>query len=287
MGKATGIGGVFFKAEDPAALAAWYRERLGVGDAPPFTTTEEHGTILFHGSEPTTPPRPVYSVWSPFPADTDYFQPSDAPWMLNLRVDDLDALLARLAAAGVTALGRDDGPFGNFAWVLDPEGNKVELWQPPSDLSDTAAQASQAAAEREALVAIERLHRRDVEASQRGDFATLRSLTSDGAVVLPPGQPPQRGRAEVDAAMRAMEEAFRGVEVLDYRMDFEEVLVLGDHAVEWGTIEGSMRHGDGAPIAYRYNLMRVLRRGTDGEWQVHRTIWNQAPPPPPAADPDG
>lgn len=277
MGKVTGIGGIFFKVEDPAALREWYREHLGVGGTAPFTSTEESGAVDFHWVELTEPRRPAHTVWGPFRSTTDYFRPSDKPYMFNFRVDDLDAVLARLAAGGVEVLPeREEAEYGRFAWIVDPAGHKVELWQPPAD-------DSTATAERVAREAIERLlHRRDVEASRAGDFATLRTLMSDDAVVLAPGQAPRRGRAELDASSRTMEESFRNAEVLDYRMDFEEVLVFGDHAVEWGTLEGSMRRGDGEPLSYRYHLMRVLRQQPDGEWQVHRTIWNEAPPVPTA-----
>jgi catechol 2,3-dioxygenase-like lactoylglutathione lyase family enzyme len=99
-GRVTGLGGVFFEAEDPASLRAWYREHLGVGATAPFTSTQEGGSVAFHWLEPTDPPREALTVWSVFPAGTAYFEPSAKPFMLNFRVDDLDAVLARLRAAG-------------------------------------------------------------------------------------------------------------------------------------------------------------------------------------------
>jgi len=114
MAEATGIGGVFFRARDIAALAAWYETHLGV---PGFWMQE---------ADPT--------VFAPFKADTDYF-PADRQWMINLRVDDLDGLLEKLLAAGIPSETRPDEwdtpETGRFARIHDPEGNPIELWQPP------------------------------------------------------------------------------------------------------------------------------------------------------------
>ena len=114
--KVTGIGGFFFRSRDPEKLADWYSEMFGiskVGDGPPW----------MQDAGPT--------VFSPFPADTDYFGGTEQPFMLNLRVDDLDAALKALADAGVKIdEQRQDEPYGRFAWVYDPEGTKIELWQP-------------------------------------------------------------------------------------------------------------------------------------------------------------
>lgn len=120
-GHITGIGGIFFRASDPGKLADWYRDVLGLPLA------DWGGAML-----PTDgPERPPYVVWSPFPADTDYFKPGTRPYMINFAVDDLDAFLARLKARGVEILKRDDSdPSGKFAWIVDPEGTKIELWQP-------------------------------------------------------------------------------------------------------------------------------------------------------------
>lgn len=111
-----GIGGFFFRADDPAELRAWYATHLGVGSEPHGLWNAEAGP----------------SVFSPFPKDTSYFA-ADRSWMLNLRVDDLDALCARLRASGiaVTVDPEWDMPgVGRFARIHDPEGNPIELWQP-------------------------------------------------------------------------------------------------------------------------------------------------------------
>ena len=115
----TGIGGIFFRAKDPKALSAWYAEHLGVGAG-------EWG--LWH-------PEAGPSVFSPFKADTDYF-PADKQWMLNLRVERLDALMASLTAAGIEVLTNAewDAPgVGRFARIHDPEGNPIELWEPDTE----------------------------------------------------------------------------------------------------------------------------------------------------------
>jgi predicted enzyme related to lactoylglutathione lyase len=124
MAQVLGIGGIFFKAEDGDALKDWYVRVLGF-------KTEDWGGVVFQ-------PQPRgYQVWSPFKADTDYFAPSAAPYMLNLMVDDLDGVLAKAKAEGVEPTGRqDDETFGKFAWIMDPNGLKVELWEPAAKPSE-------------------------------------------------------------------------------------------------------------------------------------------------------
>ncbi len=115
----TGIGGVFFRAKDPAALAGWYREHLGVDEVP-----KDYDATPWHTAAGTT-------VFAPFAADTDYFGRPEQSWMINFRVADMDAMVAQLEAAGI-AVKRDPEayPNGRFARLHDPEGNPVELWEP-------------------------------------------------------------------------------------------------------------------------------------------------------------
>lgn len=125
MKRVTGVGGVFFKAKDPAALSEWYRVHLGLD-------VESWGGVAFRWVTPDNPAGVGTTVWSPFPADTDYFAPSTASFMLNFRVADLHALLATLRAEGCQVQDKiDESEYGKFGWVMDPEGNKLELWQPP------------------------------------------------------------------------------------------------------------------------------------------------------------
>ena len=120
-GHVTGIGGIFVKSRNPKALAAWYRDVLGM-------PLESWGGALLRFDAPHHPP---VSVWNAFPQSTDYFAPSDREFMVNFAVDDLDAIIARIESKGVHILKRDDsGSNGRFAWLLDPDGTKVELWQP-------------------------------------------------------------------------------------------------------------------------------------------------------------
>ena len=120
-GHITGVGGIFFKAKDPKALAAWYRDVLGM-------PVEAWGGAALRYDAPKHPPA---LAWNPFPATTKYFAPSTSNLMIDYAVDDMDALLARLRSKGVKVLKRDDSDAnGRFAWILDPEGNKVELWEP-------------------------------------------------------------------------------------------------------------------------------------------------------------
>jgi catechol 2,3-dioxygenase-like lactoylglutathione lyase family enzyme len=118
MAKITGLGGVFYKSADPARTQAWYRETLGIGG--------DYGAIFPWSAEAGND---AYSLLSPFKDTTDYFEPSASPFMINLRVDDLDAFLAALEAKGVEILGRQDEDYGKFAWIVDCDGIKVELWQ--------------------------------------------------------------------------------------------------------------------------------------------------------------
>lgn len=126
MPTVTGIGGVFFKSDDPDTLREWYRERLG------FDVQSWGGTqFLFNRRDA---PGVGYTVWSPFKADTDYFEPSDKPFMVNLRVDDLEGMLEQLRAAGAQVLDRrEDAENGKFGYVVDPEGNLLELWEQSAD----------------------------------------------------------------------------------------------------------------------------------------------------------
>jgi predicted enzyme related to lactoylglutathione lyase len=119
-GHITGVGGIFFKAKDPKALAAWYRDVLGL----PLQTWG--GAVLPYDA----PLHPPALIWNVLPASTKYFAPSTSELMINYAVDDMDAVIARLNAQGVAPLKRSDDATGRFAWILDPEGNKIELWQP-------------------------------------------------------------------------------------------------------------------------------------------------------------
>jgi catechol 2,3-dioxygenase-like lactoylglutathione lyase family enzyme len=119
-GHITGVGGVFFKSKDPKALAAWYRDVLGL-------KVEAWGGAALRYDAPGHPP---VVAWSPFRESTTYMTPSTREFMIDFAVDDLDAILARLASKGVTVIKRDDSdPNGKFAWILDPDGTKIELWQ--------------------------------------------------------------------------------------------------------------------------------------------------------------
>ncbi len=126
MGKITGLGGVFIKAADPQMLADWYQQHLGIdfngNTYVDFPFGDKEGTLT-----------PGYNVLSFFKEDNAYFHPSTKSVMLNLRVSDLMGLLARLKNEGVEIVGDPiDEEYGKFGWVMDPEGNKIELWEPPA-----------------------------------------------------------------------------------------------------------------------------------------------------------
>ena len=125
MERVTGIGGIFLKARDPKGLAAWYRTHLGV----PIDEGQTYGT--FSAGSAGEAAAPEQTVWSAFPSDTTYFAPSEAPFMVNYRVENLDRMLAQLRAAGAAVDDRvEDYEFGRFGWASDPEGNRFELWEP-------------------------------------------------------------------------------------------------------------------------------------------------------------
>lgn len=116
MAKVTGIGGFFFRARDPQALAAWYEKHLGILDIARKVWKQEAGPTIF----------------APFKQDTDYFGRAEQQWLVNLRVDDLDGMMAELKAAGISVETRAewDSEVGRFCRIHDPEGNPIELWQP-------------------------------------------------------------------------------------------------------------------------------------------------------------
>jgi predicted enzyme related to lactoylglutathione lyase len=120
MERVLGIGGIFFKARDPQALAAWYREHLGL----PVEAEQTYGTLTSAAAGEQT-------VWSTFAADTAYFGAGPAAFMVNYRVRNLDAMLAQLRSAGAHVDDRvEDHDYGRFGWATDPEGNRFELWEP-------------------------------------------------------------------------------------------------------------------------------------------------------------
>lgn len=118
MARVTGLGGIFYKAEDPDRTRRWYAETLGIGG--------EWGAILPWKQDATGE---AYSLVAPFTATTDYFAPSPAGFMINLRVDDLEAMMAQLKAKGIEILGTQFEDYGKFAWILDCDGIKIELWE--------------------------------------------------------------------------------------------------------------------------------------------------------------
>ncbi|MBI3871889.1 MAG: VOC family protein [candidate division Zixibacteria bacterium] len=128
--RVTGIGGIFFKANDPKRLFEWYRTHLGI--APDPRDEPDWTGFTFRWRDPDNPERVGSTVWSIFPRSSRYFGSGDQPYMINYRVDNLDGLLAELRREGVTIGDHvEESEYGKFGWITDPEGNRVELWQPP------------------------------------------------------------------------------------------------------------------------------------------------------------
>jgi catechol 2,3-dioxygenase-like lactoylglutathione lyase family enzyme len=122
MKRVIGIGGIFFKAKDPKALYEWYRTHLGIDSAP--------GTGAMWSSA-DHPEIPVFNVWAIFPQDTQYFGAGERGFMINFRVENLHELVKALREEGVQVDDKvEETDYGNFAWITDPEGNRVELWEP-------------------------------------------------------------------------------------------------------------------------------------------------------------
>jgi predicted enzyme related to lactoylglutathione lyase len=124
MKRVTGIGGIFFKSADPKTLGAWYRDHLGL-------EVTDWGGAVFPWGGPDSPPG--MTIWSPFAQDTNYMEPGTPTNNNNFREADLDAMLAALRSEGCNVVDKTEtSEQGKFGWVIDPEGNKVELWEPPA-----------------------------------------------------------------------------------------------------------------------------------------------------------
>ena len=125
MGKITGLGGIFVKANDPKALADWYEQYLGI----PF---EGNSYVNLPFADPEGKLTKGYNVLAFFPHQATYYAPSEKEAMINLRVEDLPGLMEELKSKGVELIGEPiDEEYGKFGWIMDPEGNKIELWEPP------------------------------------------------------------------------------------------------------------------------------------------------------------
>jgi len=124
-GHVLGVGGVFFRSDDPGRLGDWYAEHLGF-------QVEAWGDTRGASFTPSTMPPAAFTVWSAFAANTEYLGGSGQAYMINLVVDDLDAALQNVADGGAEVLqNREEHDFGRFGWFVDPDGNRVELWEPP------------------------------------------------------------------------------------------------------------------------------------------------------------
>jgi len=128
MKRVTGLGGVFFKTKDPKQIKEWYQTHLGM-------KMDDYGfSFRWHEVDKPEAKEPATTAWSPFKEDTKYFSPSEKPFMFNYRVENLVELLKVLKEEGVEIVGEmQDYPYGKFGWIMDPDGNKIELWEPKDD----------------------------------------------------------------------------------------------------------------------------------------------------------
>ena len=130
-GKVLGVGGVFFRSKNPSKLAAWYRDALGL-------ETEAWGTTHGTSFSPEEMPANAFTVWSTFASDTEYFGDPQQSFMINLVVDDLDLALDNVRKAGGEVIAeKEEHDFGRFGWIIDPDGNRVELWEPPEKMPES------------------------------------------------------------------------------------------------------------------------------------------------------
>ena len=126
MKKVTGIGGIFFKCRDAKSMNAWYQQHLGFK-----ALSDEEQSMMFEWRDTEDPSQKGYTVWGPFKETTTYFEPSGKDYMINLRVENLVDLLRQLKEEGVEVVGEmEEYEYGKFGWIMDPEGNKLELWEP-------------------------------------------------------------------------------------------------------------------------------------------------------------
>lgn len=126
MKRVTGIGGIFFNSTDPVKLRNWYKEHLGID-------VQEWGGAAFTWTDQEGKPTAGSTIWNVADAKSNYFAPGTASFMVNYRVADLLELVKILKAEGCNVLDKiDESEYGKFAWVIDPDGNKVELWEPPA-----------------------------------------------------------------------------------------------------------------------------------------------------------
>jgi predicted enzyme related to lactoylglutathione lyase len=131
-GRVLGVGGVFFRSADPDRLAKWYQQALGI-------VTEAWGTTHGTSFSPEAMPANSFTVWSTFASDTEYFGDPSQSYMINLVVDDLDAALENVRAAGGDVIPeKEEHDYGRFGWIVDPDGNRVELWEPPEKMPETS-----------------------------------------------------------------------------------------------------------------------------------------------------
>lgn len=131
MAKVLGVGGIFFLCKDVEATRAWYTRVLGI------EINDYGGNAFSHAGSEKAFGKGAMTIWSPFQADSEYFKPSTSDWMINLMVDDLDAMLERVKSEDVPLEGEPmTESYGKFAWIMDPDGRKIELWQPIGALED-------------------------------------------------------------------------------------------------------------------------------------------------------
>jgi len=261
--RVTGVGGLFFKAEDGKALSKWYHEHLGIA-------RDSSGVVLFSWRELERPEQVGYTVWSAFGRDTSYFDPSDKPFMFNYRVNDLHGLLAELKAAGVTIVGEvEEYEYGKFGWIMDPEGTKIELWEPPADpeVEAAAAEPGEAQLRAEVLAAVQQYY----EDFSARDWEAFASRFHDGAIIatrwIPPGG--ETHEMMVTTVPHFVEQAAQGPgsqPIFEERMTDAEIKVQHDLAHAWVRYDAKFGTEDNLMEWTGVDAITLLRH--EGAWKI-------------------
>jgi ketosteroid isomerase-like protein/catechol 2,3-dioxygenase-like lactoylglutathione lyase family enzyme len=240
-----GLGGVFFKAHDPQKLAAWYREHLGI--------QSKGGYADFVWRDKENPDQLGRTVWALFPTNTSYFGSSSAPLMINYRVAHLDRLLTQLRGDGVAVDKVVQYDYGRFAWITDPEGNRIELWEP---------KALSASSEEEQ---IRRRLQEILAAAQNKDFAPLDSYHLYGPKFSKfTGSSPDR--LDADAARKGEHEGLGAAQHLNMRADALKIDLFGNVAVATFILDYSFEAG--GQTVHRQDRSTLLFVKDEGQWKI-------------------
>jgi predicted enzyme related to lactoylglutathione lyase len=262
VGRVTGIGGLFFKSDQPRELVAWYSKHLGI-------TSDAGGFVSFRWRQLDDPEQGGFTAWGAFPHDTSYFEPSAKPFMFNYRVDDLRGILKRLESEGIEIVGEvEEYEYGAFGWIMDPEGTKVELWQPPDDpIPLPRPESADAEAEKAVRAALESYY----ESFSARNWDAFAEHFHDGAVMATRWVPPGAGAHEMmmSTVPEFIAQAAEGPgsqPIFEERMTGAEVRVSDDLATAWVRYEA--RFGSEENLVEWAGIDAVTLIRFEGRWKI-------------------